>query len=75
MDGKVKSTVVFIVGKYTIPFKINPPVLTYVCDERIFDRLQFTYNKIFLEKHLYKFVAPTSFGTFCTQIGQSFEAQ
>ena len=47
----------------------------YVCTERIFDSRPFMYNKMFLKEvvgssHLY-----ASFGTFCVQIGQLFEAQ
>ena len=52
--------------------------LTYGCNERIFDSPPFIYNKIFLKKTLVEVCSPhlyASFGTFCAQIGQLFEAQ
>ena len=53
------------------------PFITYVCTERIFDSPTFMYNKILLKKTLVENVTShlyASFGTFCVQIGQLFEA-
>ena len=50
----------------------------YVCTERIFDDRPLMYNKIFLKKNLIEVCSQhlyASFGTFCAQIGQLFEAQ
>ena len=52
--------------------------ITYICSERVFDSQPFMYNKIFLQKTFKGACSPllyTSFGTFCTQNVQSFEAQ
>ena len=50
----------------------------YTCTERTFDSRPFMYNKIFLKKTLIEFCSLhlyASFGTFCVQIVQFFEAQ
>ena len=61
-----------------IQWKCTVRGITYVCIVRICDSRKFMYNKSFLKKllkevgssHIY-----ASFGIFCVQIGQLFEAQ
>ena len=62
----------------TDSIKINRLGITNVCTERFFDSQPFIYSKVFLKKTLIEVCSPylwASFGTFCVQIGQSFEAQ
>ena len=50
----------------------------YVCNERIFDGLQFVLNNFFLKKTMGKncsLLNNASFGTFCMPIGQLFKSQ
>ena len=52
--------------------------VSYECTERIFDSQPFMYSNIFLKKTLLEVYSShlyASFGTFCEQIGQLFEAQ
>ena len=50
----------------------------YVCNERIFDGMQFVLKQTFLEKTMDKICCllnNVSFGSFCMPIGQLFKSQ